>query len=143
MCDCLTLGICCKKTCSIKNLACKITLWVFGGILIAALIYGILIGYGCLWAQFIWPRFIRGLGPTNCVDADPIWIYFIFIFGGAFEFLITFMAIALIGIFFYGIYKLFEVCIKCCRKKYVEAKLEVENMQTDKEVQLEVKIESN
>lgn len=140
MCNCSTLGLCCKNTCSIENKTCKITLKVFGFIFLAVTLYFTFIGYACLFAQFVIPR---GLGP-NCVDAyGTIWFWFIFVFGGFFELLFTGAVFGVIIMLFVGIFALFRYCFKCCQKKYQEASVEINKHNDTNPVKLEVNVEPN
>jgi len=55
----------------------------------------------------------------------------------------TIAAIVIPGAILTGIFFLLRACFRCCRKKYVEAKTEIEHMDQDTNVTLEVRIEPN
>ena len=149
MCDCLTLKFCCRRTCDCDNPYFSIPMWIVSIILIVAVCYFTVIGYGCLWSQFVWNN-VFGHN-TSCTPFNPGWFFFMYIFTGIGALLTTAIALALVaGVFvgigfgIYGIYLLIRGCCECCTKNYEDAKIDASaHRTTDKTPLLRVNVEPN
>ena len=135
-CDCVTLKYCCKRTCDCNNPYFGIPMWIVSIIGIVAVCYFAVIGYGCLWSQFVWNNVFGH--DTSCTPFNPGWFFGMYIFTGIGALLTTAIALALvagvivgIGFGIYGIYLLVKGCCNCCKRNY---KLGEEDAQKDEAV---------
>lgn len=122
-CDCLTLKFCCKRSCDCKNPYFSIPMWIISITAIVIVSYFTVIGYGCLWSQFVWNN-VFGHN-TSCTPFDPGYFFFIYVFTGLGALLTTAIALGLVigvvvGIVcgIYGLYFLISGCCGCCSRNY-------------------------
>lgn len=117
-------------------------------IIVIIAIYFTIIGYGCLWDQYVWNN-IFGHN-TSCVPFVQIDFYTWDILSGIGALLTTVLVVGIpifgsISLFlcFRGIYNTVNECRDCCIKNYEEAKIEAKaHKATEKAPLLQVNIDA-
>lgn len=148
--DCTTLKYCCKRTCDCDNpyfgIPMRIIFWTF----VVALGYFTVIGYGCLWSQFVWNNVFGH--KTSCTNPFVLEVFFgTYIVTGigallttAIALVIVGVAIAVIGFLIYGLYLLISGCCQCCKTNYALAEVDAKaHKATEKAPLLQVNVEKN
>jgi len=123
-------------------------MWIIGITSIVIVSYFTIIGYGCLWDQYVWNN-VFGHN-TSCMPFSPGKFFGWNIVSGIGALLTTAIALAivalglfLIGLGIYGLYKLITGCCMCCRENYEAAQVDVKaHKATEKAPLLQVNVDT-
>lgn len=135
------MKFCCKRTCNLDNPFFRIPMMIIGIILIVVFCYFAIIGYGCLWSQYVWNNVFGH--KTSCTPFTPMSFFVEYIFTGIGAILTTLSVLGIIagvliglGYGFYRICILAMECFGCCKKNYEDAQVEAKAYKTTEKAPL-------